>query len=81
MKLSGPGYFIFERFLSENSASLIAVVVQTLGHVRLFVTPWTIAGQAPLSSTISWSLFKFKSNESVMLSNHLIVCCPLFICL
>ena len=45
--------------------------------VPLFVTPWTAACQAPLSSTISRSLFKFISIESVMLSNHLILCYPL----
>ena len=38
------------------------------------MTPWTAAPQAPLSSTISWSLFKFMSIELVMLSNHLILC-------
>ena len=53
------------------------VVVQLLSHVWLFVTPWTAAPQAPLSSTISWSLFKFMSIELVMLSNHLILCCSL----
>ena len=41
--------------------------------------PWTIACQAPLSSTISQSLLKFMSNESVMLSNHLIFCRPLLL--
>ena len=41
--------------------------------------PWTAACQAPLPSTISWSLFKFMSIESVMLSNHLILCCPLLL--
>ena len=41
------------------------------------VTPQTAACQAPLSSTISWSLIKFMSIESVMLSNHLILFCPL----
>ena len=41
------------------------------------VTPWTAAHQASLSLTISQSLLKFMSSESVMLSNHLIVCCPL----
>ena len=51
-----------------------AVVVQSLSHVRLFATPWTAAHQAPLSSTISWSLFKFVSIELVMLSNRLILC-------
>ena len=41
-------------------------------------TPWTVARQAPLSFTISQSLRKFMSVESVMPSNHLILCCPLF---
>ena len=45
--------------------------------VWLFVTPWTAACQASLSFTISQSLFKFMSIESVMLSNHLILCHPL----
>ena len=40
-------------------------------------TPWTTACQASLSFTISYSLFKLKSIELVMLSNHLIFCCPL----
>ena len=50
------------------------VVVQLLTHVQLSVTPWTTACQALLFSTISWSLLKFMSIESVMLSNHLILC-------
>ena len=40
-------------------------------------TPWTAAHQASLSITISWSLLKLRSIESVMPSNHLILCCPL----
>ena len=47
--------------------------------VLLFVTPWTAARQAPLSSTVSQSLFKFMSIELVMLSHHLILCCPLLL--
>ena len=43
------------------------------------MTPWTAARQAPLSSTISQSLLKFVSIESVMLSNHLILCHPLLL--
>ena len=43
-------------------------------HVQLFATPWTSAHQASLSFTISWSLLKFKSIESVKLYNHLILC-------
>ena len=55
------------------------IVVQSLSRVQLFVTPWTAAHQAPLSFTISWSLLKFMSIESVMLSNHLIFCLPLLL--
>ena len=46
--------------------------------VQLFVTPWTVASQASLSFTISWSLLKLRFIESVMLSNHLI-CRPLLL--
>ena len=48
----------------------IFVVVQLLSCVRLYATPWTAARQASLSSTISQSLFKFTSIESVILSNQ-----------
>ena len=51
--------------------------VQSLSCVRLFVTPWTAARQASLSITNSESLLKLKSIESVMPSNHLILCHPL----
>ena len=44
-------------------------------------TPWLAACQAPLSFAISWSLLRFMSIESVMLSNHLILCWPLSFCL
>ena len=54
-----------------------AFVVQSLSRVWVFETPWTIARQTPLSSTVSWSLLKFMSIESVMLSNHLILHCLL----
>ena len=53
--------------------------VQSLSHVRLFATPWTAACQASLSITNSWSLPKLMSIESVMPSNHLILCCPLLL--
>ena len=46
-------------------------------QVRLFVTPWTGAGQASLSITYSQSLLIFMSIELMMPSNHLILCCPL----
>ena len=48
--------------------------VQSLSCVWLFAIPWIIACQASLSLTISWSLFKLMSIESVMSSNHLILC-------
>ena len=48
--------------------------VQSLSHVRLFATPWTAAHQTSLSVTNSWSLLRFMSIESVMPSNHLILC-------
>ena len=53
--------------------------VQLLSHVRLFVTPWTAACQASLSITNSQSLLKLMSIESLMPSNHLILCCPLLL--
>ena len=55
---------------------LYFVVVQSLSHVQLFTTPWTVERQASLSLTISRSLPKFMSTESMMPSNHLILCCP-----
>ena len=53
--------------------------VQLLSCVRLFATPWTAAHQASLSITNSQSLLKLMSIESVMLSNHLIICRPLLL--
>ena len=52
---------------------------QSLSRVLLFTTPWTIACQASLSITNSWSLLKFMSIKSVMPSNHLIPCHPLLL--
>ena len=53
--------------------------VQLLSHVQLFATPWTAPRQASLSITNSWSLPKLMSIESVMPSNHLILCRPLLL--
>ena len=53
--------------------------LQLLSHVWLLVIPWAAACQASLSITISWSLLKFMSIESVMLSNHLVLCRPLLL--
>ena len=57
----------------------VVVVVQLPNHVQLIVTPWTAACQASLSLTISWSFPKFMSIESVVPSNHLILCCHLIL--
>ena len=57
----------------------VCIVVQSLSHVWLFATPWTVARQASLSFTISWSLLKLMSIELVMPCNHLILCCPLLL--
>ena len=53
--------------------------VQSLSHVRLFVTPWTAAHQTSLSTTNPQSLLKLMSIKSGMPSNHLILCHPLFL--
>ena len=53
--------------------------VQSLSHVRLFAIPWTAAHQASLSITNSRNLFRLMSVESVIPSNHLILCCPLLL--
>ena len=65
--------------LAARQWTTIAVVVQSLRRVWLFATPWTAAHQASLSCTISQSLLKLMSIESVMLSNHLVLCCPLLL--
>ena len=59
---------------------LYCVVVQSVNHVRLFVTPRTAARQPSLSFTVSGGLLKFMTVESVMLSNQLILCHPLLSC-
>ena len=60
---------------SEGVQYATREIVQLLSHVHLFATPWTVAHQTSLSSTISQSLLKFMFTGSVMLSNHLILCC------
>ena len=54
---------------------------QSLSHVRFYVTPWIAAHQSSLSITNSQSLPKLMSIESVMLSNHLILCHPFLLLL
>ena len=63
------GQSLYERTIVQFSHSV----------VRLFATPWTAAHQGSLSITNSWNLFKLMSLESVMSSNHLILCHPLLL--
>ena len=58
----------------------VSVVVQSLSRIQFFATPWTAAHQVSLSFTISQSLLKLRSIESVMPFNHLIFCHPLLFC-
>ena len=58
---------------------IVVAVFQSLSCVQLFATPWTAALQASLFFTTSWSLLKLMSIESVMPSNHLILCHPLLL--
>ena len=69
----------FWQNLKRNTLGHVVCCFQSLNYGWLFVTRWTAARLAPLSSTISWSLLKFLSIESGMLSNHLILCCPLLL--
>ena len=62
-----------------NRMDVIYHVVQSLNHVWHCATLWTAAPQASMSFTISWSLFKLTSIESVMPSSPLILCCPLLL--
>ena len=55
------------------------VVVQSLSHAQLFVTPWTAPRQASLSFAVFWSLLELMTIESVMPSNHLSLCRPLLL--
>ena len=55
------------------------VTIQLLSRVWLFATQWPAAHQASLSFTVSRSMLKLMSIESVMPSNHLVLCCPLFL--
>ena len=68
-------------FLGCPFCRLPIVVVQSLSRVQFFVTTWTAAHQASLAFTISQSLFRLMSIESVMPSNHLILCHPLLLLL
>ena len=67
------------RGTSTSNQERFTSSVQSLSHVWLFATPWTAALQASLSFSISQSLLKLISIESVMPSNHLIFCHPLIL--
>ena len=67
---------IVDQELTAYSLQSSLVVVQLPRCVPLFATQWTPTQQASLSFTISQSVLKLKSIESVMPSNHLILCCP-----
>ena len=81
-KFSWGLFCTFYNFLLQTFNSFIFILcsVQLLSHVQLFATPWTAAHQASLSFTVSLSLLKLMFIESVMPSNHLILCrlssCP-----
>ena len=72
-------HFIFINNNLSNDTKVQFSSVQSLSHVWLFATPWTAACQASLSITNSWSLPKLMSIQSVMPSDHLILCRPLFL--
>ena len=83
-------YFYLKSRMSRNKhkmmqlvllyfSSTMFVVVQLLSLAQLFATPWTTACQAPLSSTISQSLLRLISIESMISSKHLILCHPLLL--
>ena len=81
--LSSETAFTWWGCCSKEEGTLIAAggrcVVQMLSNVWHFATPWTATHQASLSFTVSRSLLKLMSIESVMQSNHLILCCPLLL--
>ena len=69
----------FRKVNKSRFASVIVVVIQSLSHIQLFVTPWTAACQAFLSFTISRRLLKLMSIELMMPSNLLVLCCSLLL--
>ena len=71
--------FLFHSNVWQYSGSVQFNSVQSLSRVWLFETPWTAASQASLSITNSRSLLKLTSIESVIPSNHLILCCSLLL--
>ena len=78
-------FMMFNQWCVRKCASLstsllcFSIVFLSLSYIWLFATPWTAAWQASLSFTISHSLLKFMPIESVMPSNHLVLCYPLLL--
>ena len=77
VSFKGPG--VSSLLFTAPSSKPRTCSVQLLSHVWVFVTPWTVAHQASLSITNFWSLLKLMSIQSVMPSNHFILCCPLLL--
>ena len=67
------------KYQPQSSLLIFLIVIHLLSHVQISVTPWTAAHQVSLSFTVSQSLLKLMSIESVMPSNHLILCHPLLL--
>ena len=78
-KINMALFFFFLKELHKVTHHLCLTSVQSHSHVRLFATPWTVAHQASLSIRNSQSLLKLMSIESVLPSNHLILCHPLLL--
>ena len=74
-------YIYLKQRKKHLKSFVLTIDVQSLSCVQLFVTPWFTICQAPLSFTVSQSLLKLMSIESVMPSNRLIPCCPLLLLL
>ena len=83
MEISRSIYIFIVTYLNfippQKKCHWVLSSVQSLSHVRFFVTPWTATFQASLSITNSWSLLKLMSIESVIPSNHLTLCHPLLL--
>ena len=75
--ITTTNWYVISTSITKHRYYQFVVAVKSLSCVQHFVTPWTVACQAFLSITNSRSLLKLTSIESVMPSNHLILCCPL----
>ena len=71
---------LFKQLFPQLQCTCYCCCSVTKSHLT-FSTPWTVANQASLSFTISWNLLRLMSIESLMPSNHLILCHPLLLCL